>query len=250
MTYERKIDIMVAAFCAAQGDRGEAWEAGIRKGLIDGFLRIRRLEMAEGAAEARCCFFPVERIQEGFGIWNSGGYELPETLERLAGLVDIFLPDFKYASRVLAKQYSDAPDYPEVAAAALRTMYRLVGDAQFGPDGMMKKGIIVRHLVLPGGRRDSQEVLHCIAETVPVSGIRLSLMSQYTPEFAMQCPYPELHRRVTTFEYESVVKEAERLGFDGYFQRRSSADACYTPPFEGTVRVTCKTDRGNPAQKV
>lgn len=70
MTYERKIDIMVAAFCAAQGDQGEAWEAGIRKGLIDGFLRIRRLEMAEGAAEARCCFFPVERIQEGFGIWS------------------------------------------------------------------------------------------------------------------------------------------------------------------------------------
>ncbi len=195
----------------------------------------------------------LEKVRPTLGIpvvWNSGGYELPETLERLAGLVDIFLPDFKYASGVLAKQYSDAPDYPEVAAAALRTMYRLVGDAQFGSDGMMKKGIIVRHLVLPGGRRDSQEVLHCIAETVPVSGIRLSLMSQYTPEFAMQCPYPELHRRVTTFEYESVVKEAERLGFDGYFQRRSSADACYTPPFEGTVRVTRKTDRGNPVQKI
>ena len=82
MTYERKIDIMVAAFCAAQGDRGEAWEAGIRKGLIDGFLRIRRLEMAEGAAEARCCFFPVERIQEGFGIWNSGGYDSRHGLGR------------------------------------------------------------------------------------------------------------------------------------------------------------------------
>ena len=82
MTYERKIDIMVAAFCAAQGDQGEAWEAGIRKGLIDGFLRIRRLEMAEGAVEARCCFFPVERIQEGFGIWNSGGYDSRHGLGR------------------------------------------------------------------------------------------------------------------------------------------------------------------------
>ena len=75
MTYERKIDIMVAAFCTVQGDQGEVWEAGIRKSLLDGFLRIRKLEMAEGAAEARCCFFPVERIQEGFGIWNRGGYD-------------------------------------------------------------------------------------------------------------------------------------------------------------------------------
>ena len=193
----------------------------------------------------------LEMVHPTLGIpvvWNSGGYELPETLERLAGLVDIFLPDFKYASPALARNYSDAPDYPEVAEAALRTMYRLVGNVKFGSDGMMKKGVIVRHLVLPGGRRDSHEVLHRIAETVPVSGIRLSLMSQYTPEFAMQCPYPELHRRVTTFEYESVVREAERLGFDGYFQRRSSADVCYTPPFEGTVRASRETGNRSPVQ--
>ena len=104
MTYERKIDIMVAAFCAAQGDRGEAWEAGIRKGLIDGFLRIRRLEMAEGAAEARCCFFPVERIQEGFGIWNSGGYDSRHGLGRsvaAAGMDGEKLRQIRYVAEML-----------------------------------------------------------------------------------------------------------------------------------------------------
>lgn len=169
-------------------------------------------------------------------VWNSSGYESPETLRSLAGLVDIFLPDFKYVSPELSADYSGAPDYCEVATRALRTMYELVGDPVFDGDGMMKKGMIVRHLVLPGCRGDSIAVLHKIAETVPVTGIKLSLMSQYTPAFAGNCDFPNLHRRVTSFEYDTVLAEAERLGFDGYFQRRSSASPDYTPLFTGDGR--------------
>lgn len=165
-------------------------------------------------------------------VWNSSGYERVETLARLNGLVDIYLPDFKYASGELAAKYSDAPDYPEVAAAALAEMYRQVGNATFDGDGMMKKGVIVRHLVLPGNRHDSEAVLHKIAETVDPCQIKLSLMSQYTPDFAKNSPYRELHRRITSFEYGKVLRVVDELGFDGWFQERSSADKKYTPDFE------------------
>lgn len=183
-------------------------------------------------------------------VWNSGGYESPETIYRLAGLVDIFLPDFKYVSPELSAAYSGAPDYGEVAATALRTMYELVGDVAFDGDGLMKKGVLVRHLVLPGCRRDSVAVLHKIADTVPVGGVRISLMSQYTPEFAAQCAYANLHRRVTSFEYDDVVKQAVSLGFEGYFQRRSSATERYTPLFEQDARNTLQEKTGGmPAEK-
>lgn len=177
----------------------------------------------------------LERLRGEIGIpivWNSSGYEKVETLRGLDGLVDIYLPDFKYASGELAARYSDAPDYPDVAAAALAEMHRQVGKAVFDNEGMMKKGVIVRHLVLPGCRRDSVAVLHKIAETVDPCQIKLSLMSQYTPDFAKNSPFRELHRRITTFEYDSILKAVDELGFDGWFQERSSADKKYTPDFE------------------
>jgi len=164
-------------------------------------------------------------------VWNSGGYETVESLKRLDGLVDIYLPDFKYASAELGKRYSNAPDYQEVAAKALAEMYGQVGRAEFDSDGIMKKGVIVRHLVLPKGRFDSVEILKKIAQILPVKDIRLSLMSQYTPCFADDSEFPELHRRITSFEYDLVAKTALELGFEGYFQEHSSADRKYTPEF-------------------
>ena len=165
-------------------------------------------------------------------VWNSGGYESVDTLRHLDGLVDVYLPDFKYASRDLAKKYSNAEDYPERAAEAIAEMYRQTGAVRFDTDSMIRRGVIVRHLVLPTCSRDSAEVLERLAKTVPVRDVRVSLMSQYTPEFAADCDFPELHRRVTSFEYNRVVKKAVELGFEGYFQERSSATDKYTPDFE------------------
>lgn len=164
-------------------------------------------------------------------VWNSSGYETVESLRKLDGLIDIYLPDFKYASSESAAKYSNAPDYPSVALDAVKEMYRQVGCAEFDADGMMKKGMIIRHLVLPKGRFDSVRVLETIAENLPVGDIRLSLMSQYTPCFADDSVCPELHRKITSFEYNFVAKKAIELGFEGYFQEHSSADSKYTPRF-------------------
>lgn len=164
-------------------------------------------------------------------VWNSGGYESVATLRALDGLVDVYLPDFKYASRELAARYSRASDYPEVALAAIREMYRQRGAVRFDGKGMMTSGVMVRHLVLPTGRKDSIAALSLLAQHLPVTEIKLSLMSQFTPDFVDAAVYPELARRVTSFEYDSVVRHATALGFDGYLQDRSSATKAYTPDF-------------------
>ena len=164
-------------------------------------------------------------------VWNSSGYESVATLRRLDGLVDVYLPDFKYASEDAAGKYSKAADYPAVASAAVAEMHRQVGSARFSEDGLITRGLIVRHLVLPGERQDSLKVLETVANILPIKDIRLSLMSQYTPDFALDSPYSNLHRRLTAFEYDSVLKRAIELGFEGYFQGRSSAQKSYTPDF-------------------
>ena len=169
-------------------------------------------------------------------VWNSGGYESIESLALLRGLVDIYLPDFKYYSPEISAKYSHAADYRERAEEALSFMYDMLGKAEFDRDGMMKKGIIVRHLVLPGQRKDSIACLRRLAEILPVADIRLSLMSQYTPDF-YRGDDKNLLRRLTTFEYESVRAEALHLGFDGYMQAPSSASAEYTPDFCDTFSI-------------
>ena len=164
-------------------------------------------------------------------VYNTSGYERVQSLRMLEGLVDVYLPDFKYASSELAARYSFAPDYPEVAVAAIAEMYRQTGAFVLDGEGMVQKGTMVRLLVLPSHRADAMAVLRLLRDAVPPEKIRLSLMSQYTPEFAADAPDRALHRRVTRFEYESVVEEAVRLGFDGYCQQKSSASASYTPNF-------------------
>lgn len=166
-------------------------------------------------------------------VWNSGGYESVESLDLLRGLVDIYLPDFKYYSSEIAAKYSHAADYRERAEEALLFMHDMLGAAVEDENGMMKKGIIVRHLVLPGQRKDSIACLRRLAELIPVSDIRLSLMRQYTPDFYTGDD-KNLHRRLTSFEYESVLREAIDLGFDGFMQSAESASAKYTPEFSDT----------------
>ena len=172
-------------------------------------------------------------------VWNTGGYERPETVEALteAGTVDVWLTDFKYMDRDIALQYSFAGDYPERALASLARMVKGTGPCVFGEDGMMKRGVIIRHLVLPGRREDSVAVLRGIAKFVDVKSVRLSLMAQYTPDFLpppspdMPDPWQTIRRKVTTYEYEKVVEEAARLGFEGWTQERSSATKKFTPDF-------------------
>ena len=167
-------------------------------------------------------------------VWNSGGYESVESLRRLEGLVDIYLPDFKYFDGEIAKSYSSAPDYLPVATAALREMLRQVGKPIFDKRNMMKKGTAVRHLVLPGHRNDSIAVLEHLAKGFGSDSFLLSLMSQYTPDFYASsgcAEYKNLTRRLTKFEYDSVMKKAEELGFEGYFQGIDSASRKYTPDF-------------------
>lgn len=167
-------------------------------------------------------------------VWNSGGYEKVESLKLLGGLVDVYLPDFKYFDGEIAKAYSSAPDYFEVATAALSEMLRQTGKPRFDEKGMLTKGTLVRHLVLPGHRADSISVLGHIAEKFGADSILLSLMSQYTPDFYADggdCQYKNLCRRVTKFEYDSVMKVADSLGFEGYFQSADSASKKYTPDF-------------------
>ena len=165
-------------------------------------------------------------------VYNSSGYELVKSLKMLDGLVDIYLPDYKYFSPEISAKYSNAPDYREYAEKAICEMFSQVGACSYGEDGVLKSGIIVRHLVLPSCRIDSINVLKRISEILPKNDILVSVMSQYTPEFASDCGFKELGRRVTTFEYDSVLREAERLGLAGFSQSRSSASGSYTPNFK------------------
>lgn len=165
-------------------------------------------------------------------VYNCGGYEKKETIEALKGYVDIFLPDLKYHDPELSKLYSGAEDYFKVASEAVRTMIEMTGAPEFDENGIMKKGVIIRHMILPGCYKDSIDLLHWIKENLPENGFLLSLMSQYTP-FYKSYMYPKINRRLTTFEYEKVLDEAIRLGLEnGYMQEKSSAKEEYTPPFD------------------
>ena len=164
-------------------------------------------------------------------VYNTGSYDNVDALRTLSGLVDIYLPDLKYYNVKTAESYSHAGDYPTVARDAIAEMYRQVGRYEYSSDGTLKKGVLIRHLVLPRGRKDSVEVLKRIKSAVAPSDILMSIMSQYTPDFALECGFEELHRRVTSFEYGCVVDAALEMGFDGFMQSKSSAVKDYTPDF-------------------
>lgn len=166
-------------------------------------------------------------------VYNSSGYESVETLKALDGLVDIYMPDLKYFSSELSAKYSFAPDYFSVASKAIVEMLRQRGHYKYNEadSELLSSGVLIRHLVLPSHRKDSIDIFTHLAELVEPSDVLISIMSQYTPEFALDTPYRELHRRITSFEYNSVCDTALKLGFDGFMQSRSSATAVYTPKF-------------------
>lgn len=163
--------------------------------------------------------------------YNSGGYELPETIEMLRAYVDIFMPDFKYYDSEISEKYSAAKDYFSYASAAIGKMIEIAGKPVYDENGLMKSGVIIRHMVLPSHRKDSEKILRTIAEMYPKDSYLLSLMSQYTP-FYKSCEHKEINRRISTYEYEKVAQVAAELGFDGFMQERSSANEEYTPDFD------------------
>ena len=166
-------------------------------------------------------------------VYNCGGYESVETLRQLEGKIDVYLPDFKYSDNALAKKLSSAPDYFETASAAILEMYRQVGKPVIEGDEM-KRGVLVRHLVLPGCVDNSLGVLDWVAEHFRSGEILFSLMSQYVP-MGRAAEMPPFDRRITELEYDSVLSYMMLLGIeDGYTQDFSSAERGYTPSFDLT----------------
>ena len=163
-------------------------------------------------------------------VMNTGGYERVETLQNWEGKVQIYLPDLKYFSPELSGKYSGARDYFAVASKAILEMHRQQPQLVWNGD-ILQRGLIIRHLVLPGGMRDSLAVLDFLDKTLPKESFLLSLMSQFTPTPACEA-YPEINRRVTTYEYCKVADRAAELGFSGFAQDRRSAQKEYTPPFD------------------
>jgi len=163
-------------------------------------------------------------------VYNSSGYETIETIEALRGYVDIFLPDLKYMRAESGGAYSAAADYFSHASAAIKKMVELTGPVEFSADGQMKKGVLVRHMVLPGHRHESMELIKWLWENFGRT-IQVSLMNQYTP-LPQVADIPDLNRRVTRREYESLIDYAVSLGVEqGFVQEGETAMESFIPDF-------------------
>ena len=176
-----------------------------------------------------------EVLEEPFGVpavWNSGGYDRVETLRRLEGKIDVYLPDLKYVTPERAKRYSGAEDYPEVALDALEEMVRQVGKPVF-EDGLLKKGVIVRHLLLPGGVNEAKLVLDAVKERFPNGEVLVSLMSQYVP-FGRAKDDKMIGRKLRKGEIRAAQEYLENLGLEGFCQGEEAADREYIPAFDLT----------------
>lgn len=166
-------------------------------------------------------------------VYNSSGYEKERTLRSLEGLVDIYLPDFKYISAERSMKYSSAEDYADFASKALTEMKRQCPENIYDEEGIMKKGMIVRHLILPKNTNQSVNILSWIKNNLG-EDTAISLMSQYTP-YGKTEQFPELQRKITLREYEKVITAAENMGFHNIFlQENTSADEIFIPDFDFT----------------
>lgn len=165
-------------------------------------------------------------------VYNCSGYEKVETLKMLEGIVDIYLTDFKYMEKQWAEKYSKAPDYPERAKEALAEMVSQTGRAEFDSEGMMKSGVIVRHLLLPGHVKNAKAVVKYVFETYG-DQVYLSLMNQYTPLPQVKKDFPELNRKVTKKEYERFLSYVLDLGVENAFiQEGETAKESFIPMFD------------------
>lgn len=182
---------------------------------------------------------PVAKALDGLElgipvVWNCSGYESVESLKMLEGLVQVYMPDYKYAKKDLAKLCSAAEDYPSVAAAAIKEMYRQRGAFQLDDEGMLTSGLLIRHLILPGQELNSMDVIDFVAEEFPGDAVLFSLMSQYTPMPGTSM-LPGLERTVSDEENELLVSYMQRRGIvNGFWQDVDSAGEEQIPAFDGT----------------
>lgn len=173
--------------------------------------------------------------EENYGVpivYNTGGYDSVETLKTLEGRVDVYLPDFKYLSPETAGRYSLAPDYPEVAKAAIREMVRQTGPVVL-EGGLIKRGVIIRHLILPGQLPAAKAVMDWVAETFPPETVLFSLMSQYLP-WGRAGEFPEINRKLRKAEIRSANTYMENLGLVGFGQEGAAAEERFIPGFDLT----------------
>ncbi len=220
--------------------RGEVGKAISQERLEEIFLELqdqgaRNIDLITATQFLPSILPVLEKVRPKLHIpivYNCGGYERVETLRMLEGYVDVYLPDLKYFSSDKAKKYSGAPDYFQHASAAVEEMIRQTEKPVFDENGILVRGTLIRHMVLPGQKEDSIRLLGWMAENLPKGGFLLSLLSQYTP-FFKAAEHPQINRRLTSYEYGKVLDAALELGLDtGYMQERSSAREEYTPPFD------------------
>ncbi len=165
-------------------------------------------------------------------VWNSGGYERVETLRALEGKVDIYLPDLKYVTPALGEKYSKAPDYPEAAKSAILEMYRQRGPVRFEGE-LLKSGVVIRHLILPGQLAEARRVMDWVAESFPPGAVLFSLMAQYTPVGELE-GHPELKRTIRPSELRAAREYMAALGLQGYVQELESVGEGFIPAFDLT----------------
>ena len=196
---------------------------------------VHNIELVTPTHYARAICAALDGLALGVPVvWNSSGYESVETLRRLEGLVQVYLPDCKYSSPALAKRYSAAEDYPAAAAAAIREMFRQTGPYRLDENGLLVSGVLIRHLILPGEIENSMGVIDFAAESFPKGSVLFSLMSQYTPMPGLE-RFPSLRRRVDPEENAHLIRYMQRCGIeDGYWQEPDSATVESIPAFDGT----------------
>ena len=227
------------AFC-------QNWEIShMRKGLPVDIDRLRDIfdELADQGAHNINLVNPthfVPFIQKAFKryqkripvVYNTHGYDSLDALHRMDGIVDVYLPDLKYTYSLPARRYSSAPNYFEVAKVAIDEMFRQVGPVQYDENGLLKKGVIIRHLVLPGQIDSAKDVIDYVADLFEKGSVLFSLMSQYIP-CGEATRYPEINRRLTQEEYDEISQYLMDSPIDnGFMQELDSADEQYVPDFD------------------
>lgn len=221
----------------SRGCSGKGVDADGLRGIM---LRLRddgvhNINLVTPTHYARVIAAALDGLELGIPVvWNSSGYESVETLRRLEGLVQVYMPDYKYADGELARRYSAAGDYPSVAADAVREMFRQRGAYKLDEDGLLTSGVLIRHLILPGQDENTMSVIDFIEREFEPGDVLFSLMSQYTPMPGL-ARFPELTGRVDARSNAALIAYMRRCGItDGYWQEVESATADMIPDFDGT----------------
>ena len=219
--------------------RGEGGKPLTVPALRETLLRLRdagvdSIDLVTGAHYIPAIAEALRGLDLGIPVvWNSSGYESVEALRALEGLVQGYMPDYKYADPAAARRYSAAADYPEVARAAIREMFRQVGPCELSEYGLLRRGVLIRHLILPDRLDDARDAIDFAADEFPAGSVLFSLMSQYTPMPGLD-RFPELQRTVSAEENEALIHYMKVRGLSGYWQETRSATAAEIPDFDLT----------------